>query len=89
MLGDKDPAAVARQLDADVDEWLLASTDGERGISAAELEQRMGSMHGALHRFADMPAAMRAAQERANPGDRVVVLGSFHVVGPALDALGL
>jgi folylpolyglutamate synthase/dihydropteroate synthase len=34
-------------------------------------------------------AAMSRAVDAARPGDRVVVFGSFHTVGPALVSLGV
>ena len=35
------------------------------------------------------PWLFREARALATPADRVVVLGSFHTVGPALEWLGL
>lgn len=89
MLADKDVATVAATLVPRVDEWLLASTGGERGLSAAALAARIGPLRGAVSHHADVAAAVRAAQSRAAPGDRVLVLGSFQIVGPALDLLRL
>jgi dihydrofolate synthase/folylpolyglutamate synthase len=37
----------------------------------------------------DVAAACDRAAAAARPGDRVVVFGSFHAVGPALEHLGL
>ncbi|TQU49904.1 bifunctional folylpolyglutamate synthase/dihydrofolate synthase, partial [Xanthomonas perforans] len=35
----------------------------------------------------DVASAVRAVLDRASPGDRVLVFGSFHTVADALDAL--
>jgi dihydrofolate synthase/folylpolyglutamate synthase len=89
MLADKDAAGVAANMDAQVDCWLLCATEGERGLDATQLQQRMGAVRGQQQCFTSVAAACAAAQAQAEAGDRVLVFGSFHVVGPALEALGL
>jgi dihydrofolate synthase/folylpolyglutamate synthase len=37
----------------------------------------------------DVGAAMAKAAASARPGDRIIVFGSFHTVGPALARLGV
>ena len=90
MLGDKDVAALGRELDAAVDHWLLASlADEPRGLSAETLQSRLPALRGATERCGGVAEACARARTLARPGDRVVVFGSFHVVGPALVWLGL
>jgi len=90
MLADKDVAAVARALDAAIDDWLLAGIHDEpRGLPAAALAERLPPLRGAITCCQSVTAACERARALARPGDRVVVLGSFHVVGPALVWLGL
>lgn len=90
ILTDKDAAAIARALDAQVDQWVLAGLTAEaRGQSAAALAARLPPLRAEPILQADVAAACVRAGELARPGDRVVVLGSFHVVGPALAWLGL
>jgi len=90
MLGDKDCAAVARALDTSVDYWLLASLAGEpRGLSAEALAARLPSLRGAVERCGSVAQTCARARELARVRDRVLVLGSFHTVGPALEWLGL
>jgi dihydrofolate synthase/folylpolyglutamate synthase len=90
MLADKDAAAVAAALDAAIDHWLLASiTDEPRGLSAAALQQRLPVLRSPLELTENVAAACARARALARPRDRVIVLGSFHVVGPALSWLGL
>ncbi len=90
MLADKDAAAIARSLDATVDHWLLAGiSDEPRGLSAPALQGRLPALRGTLELCDDVPAACERARALARPDDRVLVLGSFHVVGPALVWLGL
>ena len=90
MLADKDATAVGRELDGVVDHWLLADlSDEPRGLSAEALKSRLPPLCGPLELMPNVAAACARARELARPRDRVVVLGSFHVVGPALAWLGL
>jgi len=87
MLGDKDVPAVIDCLRDSVDQWFAASSEGPRAIDAAELQRRAGTVGVALQPAGTVPEAMERAAEVARPGDRIVVFGSFHTVGPALAAL--
>ena len=92
MLSDKDVAAVARALDAVVDHWLLAGiSDEPRGLSATALQARLPPLRGTVELAGRVEVACQSARARARARahDRVIVLGSFHVVGPALVWLGL
>jgi dihydrofolate synthase/folylpolyglutamate synthase len=89
-LRDKEASAIVATLRARVDEWLLVDLPGVRGLGAAELRERAFAQSDACVTNAGaMPAALEATARRARPGDRVVVFGSFHMVGPALEWLGL
>jgi dihydrofolate synthase/folylpolyglutamate synthase len=89
ILGDKDAAGVAAALADCIDEWWLASTEGARGTSGSELAARISDALGTarIHALDDIAAACAAAVKVAVPGDRVVIFGSFHTVGPAMDWL--
>jgi len=89
MLGDKDVAGVTQILDALVDEWWLCPTGEGRGLDVAELALRMGPTRGPHRVFASVHEACAEGLRAAQAGERVLVCGSFHVVGPALDCLGL
>ncbi len=90
LLADKDVAAVARALDAEIDFWLLADViDEPRGLTASALQSRLPALRGPIERLPGVVAACERARALARIGDRVIVLGSFHVVGPALIWLGL
>jgi dihydrofolate synthase/folylpolyglutamate synthase len=90
MLGDKDVAAIARTLDPLIDHWLLAGIDDEpRGLDARALQARLPALRGAVELSSTVAAACARARALSLPGDRVIVFGSFHVVGPALVWLGL
>ena len=88
ILADKDASGVAGELRDCIDAWWCASTAGERGRSGAALAQAVASQVAAPVEVVDSPeAGCAAALAAAGPTDRIVVFGSFHTVGPALDWL--
>jgi dihydrofolate synthase/folylpolyglutamate synthase len=88
ILADKDAAAIAAILRDSIDAWWCASIDGARGRSGAELAQAVrGQVEATVHTASSVSAACAAAAAAANGSDRIVVFGSFHTVGPALDWL--
>jgi dihydrofolate synthase/folylpolyglutamate synthase len=90
MLADKDAPAIARLLDPLVDSWVLAGiADDPRGLSAEALRARLPAVRGSVALTDDVTQACVRARGIARSGDRIVVLGSFHVVGPTLVWLGL
>ncbi len=86
VLADKDAGAVAMQLDGLVDHWLLCALPVPRALAPEELRQRMGVLRGGNELAGNVAAAVARASALARAGDRVVVCGSFHTVGPALEA---
>jgi dihydrofolate synthase/folylpolyglutamate synthase len=88
ILADKDAAAIGAEVGECFDAWWLASIEGARGSSGALLKDRIaGHVSGPLSVAPDIAAACAAASAVARTGDRIVVFGSFHTVGPALDWL--
>ncbi|MCW5581742.1 MAG: bifunctional tetrahydrofolate synthase/dihydrofolate synthase [Luteimonas sp.] len=89
-LADKDARAVVSAFGAEVERWWLAGTPGAgaRGQPVETLAARLaGSVAGEGHRSPDPGAALDAALRAANPGDRILVFGSFHAAEAALRAL--
>ncbi len=88
ILADKNALAIAEILDSEIDEWWCATLEGARGRGAEELASVVRDQVAAMVHTADsVPAACSAAAAQAQPEDRIVVFGSFHTVGPALDWL--
>ena len=84
-LADKDAHGVVQALETQVGAWYLAGLDGARGRSAAQLRQALaGTAAAAGSEHADVVAALEAAVAAAQPGDRVLVFGSFHTVAAAM-----
>jgi len=88
ILADKDASGIAEILDVSIDEWWCASLDGVRGRSGEELANAVrGKVATNVVAADSVAAACAAALKVATPHDRIVVFGSFHTVGPALDWL--
>jgi dihydrofolate synthase/folylpolyglutamate synthase len=90
MLADKDVGAVAAELTNDIDLWVPCSIgDTPRGLTQQAVCERL-PRGAAIAGMADsVPAGCALAHSKASPEDQIVVCGSFHTVGPALDWLGL
>jgi dihydrofolate synthase/folylpolyglutamate synthase len=90
MLDDKDVEGVVAPLDAHVDLWIAVTADNPRSIPAGELARRIA---GASNRpcliASSLAEALQAARREAADSDRILVAGSFYVVGPVLESLGL
>jgi dihydrofolate synthase/folylpolyglutamate synthase len=88
ILADKDAAAIAGILDASFDAWWCASIDGLRGQSGTDLANIVRAHVGTpVTTCGDVAQACAAARAAALPNDCIVIFGSFHTVGPALDWL--
>jgi dihydrofolate synthase/folylpolyglutamate synthase len=87
MLADKDVEAVLLALREVVDDWRVAPTAGGRGLSAAALAARAASVGVAVSQAASIEDALRDAAAATTGNDRIVVFGSFHTVGPAIEWL--
>jgi len=91
-LADKDIAKIVASLMSVVDMWRFAGLPdaGPRGLDVDGLWRNVaGLLSRALcSRHATVSEALSEALVHAEPGDRVVVFGSFHTVGEALRVLG-
>lgn len=88
MLDDKDVAGCVRHLKDQVDHWIAVSADSPRAIDADELARQVANATDKACLVAgSLNVAISRAQELTQPGDRVLVTGSFYVVGPVLNQL--
>ena len=88
MLKDKDARASTALLAQVVDRWYLAPLPGSRGQSARELAQKIqGIVPGEVHPCDSIELALENARAHAGQGEGILVLGSFQLVGPALQLL--
>ena len=89
IFADKDINAIGLALDPQIDAWVLCGLQGMRGLDAITLRARLPVQCHSLALVPDVAAGCATALALSKPGDRIVVLGSFMTVGPALDWLGL
>ena len=90
MLGDKDVEAIVAALAPHVGEWIAVTADSPRAIPAPELGRRVANRLNRHCQVADsMQAAVPAARRLAGADDEILVVGSFSVVGPLQEMLGL
>ena len=89
ILADKDVAGIATALARDVDVWIPVTLAGPRALPPDELARRLPPDATVDDHAGDVMSACRRARALANPGDRVLVFGSFLTVGPALEFLGI
>jgi len=87
VLRDKDAAGIAAALAHVIDRWIVCALPGERGGRAARLAARLGRASLSMELAPSVVAGCERARAAARPGDRVVVCGSLHTVGPALEWL--
>jgi len=87
MLRDKDIAGAAHAMRERVDAWYVTALGAsERGASADEVAAALAAagVTEPVARFPDARAAYVAARRAAAPVDRLVVFGSFYMVGDIL-----
>ncbi len=90
ILDTKDVVGVLAALRPCIDEWLLVATDSRRALAPTTLAEALAEAGGGrASLWSDVRSACRSAADDALPGERIVVAGSFHTVGPALELLGL
>lgn len=89
-MADKDFSGIVAPLIPMVDEWLTAGVHTARGADPLDLARNLNTLGASsVEALPHVAAALDAAAGRAEPGDRIVVFGSFHVVAPALTHLRL
>ncbi len=89
ILADKDVAGIAAVLADRIDTWIPVTLAGPRALSRDEFVLRLPAGASVDAHAGDVASACRRARSLAQPGDRVVVFGSFLTVGPALEFLGI
>ena len=89
-MADKALADVLEHFAGRVDAWFIGRVDSERSASVESIGALLAARGGLVWQgHEDIAAACRAARDQALPGQRVLVFGSFYVVGPAMAELGI
>jgi dihydrofolate synthase/folylpolyglutamate synthase len=90
VLDDKDVEGIVGPLDAQIDLWIAVAADSPRALPAGELARRIANACGRPCLVANsIGEALHEARSEAAGDDRILVTGSFYLVGPVLEALGL
>lgn len=90
FLRDKDVAGSIRPLAGLVSDWSAVSIARPRGLPALELGQVVAALTGVpCALFDTFDAAHNDLKTRLRADDRIVVFGSFYLVGPVLETLAL
>lgn len=86
---DKDAAAMLATLAPLADAWIFPALPEPRALTAAEALAALGAAqrNTPVECVPGIADALVRAERTMAPGDRLVVCGSFHVVGPALEWL--
>ena len=84
-LKDKDLCGLIRPMVDCVDRWYLAKLSGKRGSSEAMLQSALQAEAGiSAPCFASPEEALDVARQKANPGDLIVVYGSFLMISAVM-----
>ncbi len=89
ILADKDAPAIAQALQPLVDQWILCSLPGPRGMTAEQLAARVQLPRSKLSLAGSVADGCELAAKLGRPGDCILVFGSVYTVGPALQWLGI
>jgi dihydrofolate synthase/folylpolyglutamate synthase len=90
ILGDKNLDAFADQLGDIAHRWIACTVDDARARTGDDIARRLLEIGMKEVKSADSPeAALALAREETAPGGRIIVCGSFRLVGPALRWLGI
>lgn len=90
ILDDKDVEGIATLLNGAVDHWIAVTANSPRAVCADELARRIANACGRPCRIGEsIDDAMDYARRNASEDDRILVTGSFYLVGPALRILEL
>jgi len=89
LMADKRAQDFVAELTPQVGSWITCPSGGARGAQAAALADVLEGMGSAALASGSVQEALALARQQTPTGGLIVVCGSFTVVGPALDALGL
>jgi len=90
MLNDKDVDACVALLKPYINNWFICSLDSPRSYSVAELIQvllKAGINEQSIHISDSVASACKAAEVNSLATERILVCGSFYLVGAAMDFL--
>lgn len=90
MLKDKDIIAVTSELGPSIDSWYVAELEGGLGISGDELASQISDVleNCSVRAHTTVIDAYQHAMKDAEPGDRILIFGSFLTVEAVMKHIG-
>ncbi len=90
MLADKEVGPFAQKLAGRVDRWVVCTVEDSRAVSGEKLAASIEAVGGQIAEICSTPDdALDSAARVTSEGGRILVCGSFRIVGPALSWLRL
>jgi len=91
MLRDKNHSSIFAELTAIADEWHIVTLDNPRGADSHFLAEVLKELSGeeTIRCHDDVASALAMIRGIVDPGDRIVITGSFLTVGAAINLLNL
>ena len=80
MLQDKDISQCIQIIKNDIDQWYIAELPVQRSASASLLNNIFKKFKVEFELFHSIKEAYQQSKKIANPGDRIIAFGSFHVL---------
>ncbi len=88
MLDDKDAEGIVTMLSTVVDRWIAVRAASSRAVSAEEVGRIAANVSNSGCLVANsLDEALAFARDVTGPDDRILITGSFYLVGPALQTL--
>ncbi|WP_330925211.1 bifunctional tetrahydrofolate synthase/dihydrofolate synthase [Candidatus Sororendozoicomonas aggregata] len=84
MYSDKDHVSVIDLLSAQIHRWTIAALDSPRGLSVAALGGALSRAQALINTASDVVSGFHQAVNEAEPGDLVLVGGSFMTVAAVM-----
>jgi dihydrofolate synthase/folylpolyglutamate synthase len=84
LLSDKDLAGVIDALHEEISHWAVTTLPSSRSRSALELQEELLRIGAAVSVHDTVADALLAQCDQADPGDEILVFGSFYCVAEAL-----
>ena len=85
VMSDKDAHGIAAALSPFVDRWIAVEPDIPRSLAVDDLGEVIRAVtEASVETVADVEQGLSRAAKVADDGDRIIVFGSFYLVGPAL-----
>ena len=90
MMSDKDRAQSLGNLKGRINYWYLANLSFiPRAATVQQLQQNLSDLNVKEELSGSVAECLSAALDNSNPGDRILIFGSFYTVAAGLQALGM